>query len=66
MNISFAISYMTGYTFKPPKKHHFNLAIKLVGYLWETVDKMLVLGGDLNVRAYSDSSHGTSKEGRYG
>ena len=63
VDISFAISYITGYTFKP-RKHHFTVAIRLVGYLWETVNKALVLGGDLNVRAYSDSSHGTSKEGR--
>lgn len=63
VDISFAISYITRYTFEPGK-HHFNVAIKLVGYLWETVDKMLVLGGDLNITAYSDSLHGASKEGR--
>lgn len=63
MDLSFVMSYLTGYTFKP-RKHHFRVAIGTVGYLWETVELVLVLGGDLNVRAYSDSSHGTSRDHR--
>jgi hypothetical protein len=63
MDLSFVMSYLTGYTFKP-RKHHFSVAIGTVGYLWETVELVLVLGGDLNVRAYSDSSHGTSRDYR--
>jgi len=64
-DIKFAVVYLTWYT-KDPRKHHMDIAIYLLQYLWHTRSLVLVLGGKANISAmsYCDSSYGKGKSGR--
>lgn len=64
-DIKFAVVYLTWFT-KDPRKHHMNVAIYLLQYLWHTKSLVLVLGGKKKMTATSfcDSSYGKGKFGR--
>ena len=64
-DIKFAVVYLTWYT-KDPRKHHMDIAIYLLQYLWHTRSLVLVLGGKAKISAmsYCDSSYGKGKSGR--
>jgi hypothetical protein len=64
-DIVFAVLYLTWFT-KAPRKHHFNMAIYVIGYLNTTKYMPLILGGELDVEVngFSDASLGTGPKSR--
>jgi hypothetical protein len=64
-DIKFAVVYLTWFT-KDPRRHHMDIAIYLLQYLWHTRSLVLVLGGKTKMSAmsYCDSSYGKGKNGR--
>ncbi len=65
LDILFAVLYLTWAT-KTPRQHHFDCAILILEYLYQTKEMPLVLGGMLALLliAYSDASLGTATRGR--
>jgi hypothetical protein len=65
MDIIFAVLYLSWYT-KQPLQHHLDMAYYVIGYLYNTCDMPLVLGGntDINTLVYHDASHGTGPRSR--
>ena len=64
-DISFAVLYLSWHT-KQPRKHHLNMALYVVTYLYYTKDVPLVLGGksDISLTTYTDSSLATGPKRR--
>lgn len=65
LDIIFAVTYLAWFT-KEPRRHHLNMALHVVGYLYQSRDKPLVLGGKgkISITAASDASYGTGPKGR--
>jgi hypothetical protein len=65
LDIVFATTYLAWFT-KAPRKHHLNMALYVVSYLYHSKELPLVLGGDevIQARAASDGSYGTGPKGR--
>ena len=65
LDIIFGVLYLS-WNAKAPMQHHMDMALYLVGYLKNTNDLPLVLGGesDIYVNVYFDASHGTGPKGR--
>ena len=61
----YAMMYLTWFT-KNPRKHHMNMAMHLLEYLYHTRDIELVLGGrkKIVVDGYTDASLGTGRKGK--
>ena len=65
LDIIFAVLYLTWFT-RSPLQHHLDMAFYVIGYLFNTQDMPLILGGDedINVDIYYDASHGTAPKSR--
>ena len=65
LDIIFAVLYLSWST-KNPRQHHLNMAYYVIGYLQNTIDIPLVLGGSIDLQAttFSDASLGTGPKGR--
>lgn len=65
LDIIFAVLYLSWNT-KAPLQHHMDMANYVIGYLYNTIDIPLVLGGieNINVNVYFDASHGTGPRSR--
>lgn len=63
-DIAFVVNYLTGYG-QSPRVHHQRVVEWVVGYLLNTVEVSLQLGGDsLSFELFTDSSYGTGRNGR--
>jgi hypothetical protein len=65
LDIIFAVLYLSWNT-RNPMQHHMDMALYVIGYLNNTINIPLVLGGDsnINVNIYFDASHGTGPRSR--
>jgi len=65
LDIVFSVLYLSWHT-KNPKRHHLNMAKKVVIYLFTTKSVPLILGGkgDIEIMVSTDSSYGTGPKGR--
>jgi hypothetical protein len=65
LDILFAVLYLSWNT-KSPLQHHMDMAYYIIGYLNNTIEIPLVLGGteNTNVNVYFDASHGTGPKSR--
>lgn len=65
MDIIFAVLYLTWFT-KVPRQHHMDMAEYCLGYLANTIDVPLVLGGstDKHIVGYTDASLATGPKGK--
>jgi hypothetical protein len=65
IDIIFAILYLTWFT-KAPRQHHLDMAYYCMGYLANTIEIPLVLGGNMEKRVigYSDASLATGPQCR--
>ena len=65
LDIIFAVLYLSWFT-KTPRQHHMDMALYIIGYLVNTKDMPLVLGGspDIKVDVYIDASHATAPKSR--
>ena len=61
----YAMMYLTWFT-KSPRRHHMNMAIHLLEYLYSTRSIELVLGGrkKITIDGHTDASLGTGRKGR--
>ena len=63
-DIVFAVNYLTGFG-QQPRVHHMRVVEWVIGYLYNTMDIGLTLGGErLKLEVYTDSSYGTGRNGR--
>ena len=65
MDVMFAVTYLTWFT-RAPRRHHLQMALHVLEYLYHSMDVPLVLGGKgkLQVETSSDASLGTAPKGR--
>lgn len=65
MDIIFAVLYLTWFT-KNPRQHHMDMAEYCLGYLANTIDVPLVLGGKkkMQLHGYTDASLATGPKSR--
>ena len=63
-DIAFVVNYLTGYG-QSPRVHHERIVEWVVGYLLNTVEMGLTLGGDkISMGLFTDSSYGTGRNGK--
>jgi hypothetical protein len=65
LDILFAVLYLSWNT-QNPLQHHMDMALYIIGYLYNTIALPLVLGGleDINLSLYFDAAHGTGPRSR--
>jgi hypothetical protein len=65
MDIIFTVLYLSWHT-KAPLQHHYDMGLYCIGYLYNTMDMPLVLGGNSDIQTITmgDASHATGPRNR--